>query len=323
MVARSLLCVLGEPFEWMEEGIIAEFVLSLEASDELLCERVMDMTEQEIQASSYSEEKMISKLAEFRYKITAQGINKRNNTDETTILNYFDELEIHPMTFSPSDDKSHLLEDTTQTIIDQIGRPRNYALISQSEKVTPNFDNKTRYYLSQLSSTSRPPTHVVSLLTPTNNCPPLHDLQLTLFLSSLQQTTVLHVTTSNSRCFSPHSNKQLSSTSQPPTDVVYLLTPSNNCPPRHSFTTSNSCCLSPHSTKQLSSTSQPPTDVVYLLTPSNNCPPRHSFTTSNSCCLSPHSTKQLSSTSLLQDLQLMLFISSLHQTTVLHFTTSN
>nr|CAD7573970.1 unnamed protein product [Timema californicum] len=51
---------------------------------------------------------------------------RRNNTDETTVLNYFDELEIHPMRFSPSDEKSPLLEDTTQTIIDQIGRPRNY-----------------------------------------------------------------------------------------------------------------------------------------------------------------------------------------------------
>nr|CAD7409141.1 unnamed protein product [Timema cristinae] len=76
MAARSLLCVLEEPFEWMEGGIITEFVLSLEASDELLCERVMDMTEQELQASSYSEEKMISKIAEFRYKITSQGVNK-------------------------------------------------------------------------------------------------------------------------------------------------------------------------------------------------------------------------------------------------------
>ncbi|CAG2057412.1 unnamed protein product [Timema podura] len=71
MAARSLLCVLGEPVVWVEGGIIAEFVLSLEGSDEFLCERVMDMTEQELQASSYSEEKMISKLAEFRYKISA------------------------------------------------------------------------------------------------------------------------------------------------------------------------------------------------------------------------------------------------------------
>nr|CAD7440647.1 unnamed protein product [Timema bartmani] len=35
------------------------------------------------------------------------------------------------MIFSASDDKSHLLEDTTKTIIDKIGKPRNYGLTTE------------------------------------------------------------------------------------------------------------------------------------------------------------------------------------------------
>lgn len=63
-----------------------EFVFSLTASDEFLINRAINLPEIEVVGTHYTEKQFLQSLKQFR----------RLNTDDRTVLNYFDELEIHP-----------------------------------------------------------------------------------------------------------------------------------------------------------------------------------------------------------------------------------
>ncbi|KAF7279053.1 hypothetical protein GWI33_007688 [Rhynchophorus ferrugineus] len=67
--------------------ITPNFVISLQAEDEFLCERVMKMPEIDVQGTHLDEPNMIRRLVEFR----------KNNTPDNTVLNFFDEADIHPI----------------------------------------------------------------------------------------------------------------------------------------------------------------------------------------------------------------------------------
>ena len=64
-----------------------EFVCSLDASDEFLKERVMNLPESIVTGTHYSQDRFLRALSNYRDV----------NTEDETVLNYFDELEIHPV----------------------------------------------------------------------------------------------------------------------------------------------------------------------------------------------------------------------------------
>ena len=61
-------------------------VICLEAMDEFLQERVMNLPESVVAGTHNTEEGLRKRLAEYR----------ANNTEDESVANYFDELEIHP-----------------------------------------------------------------------------------------------------------------------------------------------------------------------------------------------------------------------------------
>lgn len=63
-----------------------EFVFSLVASDEFLISRIIGLPESDVAGTRYTEIQFLQSLKRFR----------KLNTDDKTVLNYFDELEIHP-----------------------------------------------------------------------------------------------------------------------------------------------------------------------------------------------------------------------------------
>lgn len=65
---------------------ILEFVFCLDATDEFLEERVLNLPENVVQGTSLSVEKYFLRLAAFR----------RNNSVDETVLRYLNELEIQP-----------------------------------------------------------------------------------------------------------------------------------------------------------------------------------------------------------------------------------
>ncbi|KAG5890481.1 hypothetical protein JTB14_013423 [Gonioctena quinquepunctata] len=76
--------------------IMPDFVVSLEATDDFLCERVMKLPQKLIQGTHYDEKNMLRRLAEFREK----------NTEDNTVLNFFDGVGIHPILINSIDEVS-------------------------------------------------------------------------------------------------------------------------------------------------------------------------------------------------------------------------
>lgn len=64
-----------------------EFVCNLDASDDFLKERVMNLPESVVAGTHYSQDRFLRALSNYR----------DINTDDETVFNYFDEIEIHPI----------------------------------------------------------------------------------------------------------------------------------------------------------------------------------------------------------------------------------
>ncbi|XP_020618857.1 adenylate kinase 7-like [Orbicella faveolata] len=95
---------------------ITEVVASLEAPDEFLKNRVMNLPESVVAGTHNTEEGLTRRLAEFR----------AINTEDETVLNYFDELEIHPDHIDITHDKTRKMTKIVEQIKKLMGSPRNY-----------------------------------------------------------------------------------------------------------------------------------------------------------------------------------------------------
>ncbi|KAJ3118573.1 Adenylate kinase 7 [Phlyctochytrium bullatum] len=95
-----------------EDVILPDFVISMEASDEFIKERIMNIPEAALEVKN-TEEALVRRLEEFR----------SGNTEENTVLNFFDELEIHPLLISV---ETKSLDSILDYIIKHLGPPRNY-----------------------------------------------------------------------------------------------------------------------------------------------------------------------------------------------------
>ena len=77
---------------------VPDFVLSLDASDDFLKSRVLDLPESVVEGTSYSQEQFLRRLASFR----------ESNVEDETVLNYFDELDIRPVHIGESTQEQKL-----------------------------------------------------------------------------------------------------------------------------------------------------------------------------------------------------------------------
>ncbi|OWK60268.1 Adenylate kinase 7 [Lonchura striata] len=104
--------------------IIPEFIFSLTASDEFLINRIIKLPESEVAGTHYTEDRFLQILQHFR----------KINTDDVTVLNYFDELEIHPqfIDIAVYEDSENIL--ALSKIIKGIGEPRNYGLTDEEKE---------------------------------------------------------------------------------------------------------------------------------------------------------------------------------------------
>ncbi|XP_068847315.1 adenylate kinase 7 isoform X4 [Capricornis sumatraensis] len=101
----------------------AEFVCSLDASDEFLKERVMNLPESIVTGTHYSQDRFLRALSNYRDV----------NTEDETVLNYFDELEIHPIHIDVGrlEDAQNRL--AIKQLIKEVGEPRNYGLTDEEK----------------------------------------------------------------------------------------------------------------------------------------------------------------------------------------------
>ncbi|CAH1997061.1 unnamed protein product [Acanthoscelides obtectus] len=81
--------------------ILPDYLVSLVAIDDFLCERVMKLPQREIQGTHYDEEAMLRRLLEYR----------QHNTEQNTMLNFFDEVGIHPIIIPLIDEETEKERD--------------------------------------------------------------------------------------------------------------------------------------------------------------------------------------------------------------------
>eukprot|EP01137_Pigoraptor_chileana_P007728 Opistho-2@53682 len=106
----------GESYDDAKRGdpnnIMPEYVLALEASDDFLKERVMNLPEAEVAGTHNTEDGLLRRLQSYR----------QSNTEDDTVLNFFDEREVHPIILKSDDEPTKLFEEMSRAI----GQPHNY-----------------------------------------------------------------------------------------------------------------------------------------------------------------------------------------------------
>nr|XP_030738979.1 adenylate kinase 7 isoform X3 [Globicephala melas] len=106
-----------------DKFIIPEFVCSLDASDEFLKERVMNLPESIVAGTHYSQGQFLRALSSYRDR----------NTEDETVLNYFDELEIYPIHIDVGKLEDAQNRLAIKQLIKEIGEPRNYGLTDEEK----------------------------------------------------------------------------------------------------------------------------------------------------------------------------------------------
>ncbi|XP_040831035.1 adenylate kinase 7 isoform X4 [Ochotona curzoniae] len=107
--------------ESMEQN--AEFVCALDASDDFLKERVMNLPESIVAGTHYSQDRFLRALSNYR----------DINTEDETVFNYFDEIEIHPIHIDVGKFEDAQNRLAIKQLIKEIGKPRNYGLTEEEK----------------------------------------------------------------------------------------------------------------------------------------------------------------------------------------------
>ncbi|XP_029808273.1 adenylate kinase 7 isoform X2 [Suricata suricatta] len=103
--------------------IIPELVCVLDASDEFLKERVMNLPESVVAGTHYSQDRFLRALGNYR----------ELNTEDESVLNYFDEIEIHPIHIDVGKLEDPQNRLAIKQLIKEIGEPRNYGLTAEEK----------------------------------------------------------------------------------------------------------------------------------------------------------------------------------------------
>ncbi|OXB78972.1 UNVERIFIED_CONTAM: hypothetical protein H355_004515, partial [Colinus virginianus] len=104
--------------------IAPEFVISLTASDEFLKNRIINLPESVVAGTHYTQDRFLQSLNNFR----------EINAEDETVLNYFDELEIHPLFIDVAKYEDSENRFIVKQIIKEIGEPRNYGLTDEEKE---------------------------------------------------------------------------------------------------------------------------------------------------------------------------------------------
>ncbi|XP_033112222.1 adenylate kinase 7-like [Anneissia japonica] len=117
-----------------DKSIMPEVIISLNCTDEFLKDRVMNLPESVVAGTHNTEDGLQRRLQEFRVL----------NEEDTTVLNYFDELEFHPEHI----DVAKEADPQNQNIVDQIekimGEPRNYGPTPEEVEVMERLKTEKR-----------------------------------------------------------------------------------------------------------------------------------------------------------------------------------
>ncbi|XP_062324567.1 adenylate kinase 7-like [Osmerus eperlanus] len=122
--------------------IIPEFVFSLEASDNFLTERVQNLPEGLVEKMHYRRDEFLRRLEKYR----------EMNVEDETVLNYFDELEIHPEHIEVKDSQDVEYTAVVEKIMKVVGSPRNYGPTPEEKEAQDRRMAKERQHTTALEA---------------------------------------------------------------------------------------------------------------------------------------------------------------------------
>lgn len=119
--------------------ITPEIIIKLDASDDFLCKRIMNLPEKLVQDTHNTEEGLSRRLSEFR----------ENNNEDNTVLNVFEEdFDLEVLRFSSDvveEDKSFLHKKLVDSIkMNNMKEPRNYGLTAEERAELKRVEVETK-----------------------------------------------------------------------------------------------------------------------------------------------------------------------------------
>ncbi|XP_068198505.1 adenylate kinase 7-like isoform X2 [Antennarius striatus] len=113
--------------------ITPEHVFALNATDDFLAKRAQGLPQSEAENMRYTQEEFIPRLTRYR----------QLNSAAETLLDYFDELEIHPEHIEVTTDDSEYT-DVMKKITETVGIPKNYGLSPQEQEEEDRKEKERR-----------------------------------------------------------------------------------------------------------------------------------------------------------------------------------
>lgn len=119
--------------------ITPEIIFKLDASDDFLCKRIMNLPEKLVQDTHNTEEGLSRRLADFR----------ENNNEDNTVINVFEEdFDLEVIRFSADvieEDKSFLHQKIVDGIkMNTMKEPRNYGLTAEEKAELKRVEVETK-----------------------------------------------------------------------------------------------------------------------------------------------------------------------------------
>uniref|UniRef100_A0A672IXR0 Adenylate kinase 7a n=1 Tax=Salarias fasciatus TaxID=181472 RepID=A0A672IXR0_SALFA len=107
----------------LDSGLKTPYVFELQAKDDFLIKRVQELPECVAEQMHYTQDEFVSRLKRYRQLSGA----------EDTLLDYFDELEIHPEHIEVTVDNP-ANADVMKNITETVGPPKNYGLSPEEQE---------------------------------------------------------------------------------------------------------------------------------------------------------------------------------------------
>ncbi|KAI3383192.1 hypothetical protein SNEBB_005092 [Seison nebaliae] len=131
------------------KSITPNAVFCLDANDDFLSDRIMNLPELEVSGTHNNEENFLRRIATYR---------KTNMEESTSVANKFGELDIMVKRISVEDDTSILHLNILNEIKEIIGKPRNYGMTIEEKRMMEKLEaeellkkeNEDREHLAQL-----------------------------------------------------------------------------------------------------------------------------------------------------------------------------
>jgi len=121
----------GVPYDRM---IMPEIVINLQATDDFLRVRVMNLPENVVANTHNTEDGLLKRLTEY----------SKINTEDETVTNYFDQYEIDIVKMNVEEDTSTNMQETADKVTKLMGRPRNYGPTAEELEEMQRLDEERR-----------------------------------------------------------------------------------------------------------------------------------------------------------------------------------